>query len=398
VEKTAGFRGFELLADAADPAVFLLVTRWTDEASFRAWHGTDAHYQSHKMIPKSLKLDAAFTSMTVGTSLEGTSIVQSLDTAIESQPIALSRWLMDSDSVFAFLLAPDGTIRERNRASHRKFPPSMADGFGTRIWDYLACSETLRLRQKLANTEGQPGERWPLNLTDAKQNPVTLEIGMIRFAGAVLLLGMEENRHDAQFRSEILKLTNDLSMTMRESARKNRELRQANETIERLARTDHLTGLANRRALTEGLLREIARAERRGAHLSVIVLDLDGFKAINDEHGHFTGDRVLEAVAAVLGTQLRVYDLAARMGGDEFALLLSGTSMEEALAIAERIRHEVARVKVAGLTAPISMSLGVARWAADEGAESFVGRADKALYEAKSTGRNCITAAPIVCM
>jgi diguanylate cyclase (GGDEF)-like protein len=395
VEKAAGFRGYDILVDADDPTVFLLLTRWSDEESFRAWERGATHLQSHKMIPKELKLDASLTSVTVGTSIQGRANVQTMNAAIGSRSLELSHWLMESDAVLAFLLGSDGTIRERNRASHRMFPASPVQGFGGKIWDYLTCSDALRLQQRLADTGEPQGVRSALSMTDAKRNAITLETGVIRLDGAVLLLGMEENRHDAQFRSEILKLTNDLLVTMRDSARKNRELRQANETIDRLGRTDALTGLANRRALTEGLAREIARAERRGGQLSVIVLDLDGFKAINDEYGHFMGDRVLESVGAVVGSQLRLYDVAARSGGDEFVLLLSGTTMEEALAIAERIRHEIARIKVPGLPNPISMSLGVARWISDEGPERLISRADKALYEARNAGRNCITLAPM---
>ncbi len=395
VEKAAGFRGFDILADAEDPTVFLLLTRWTDEASFRAWNSGANHLQSHKMIPRELQLDTSFTSVTVGMSIEGRYQINSLNAAIESQPVELSHWLMDSDGVIGFLISADGTIRERNRTSHRLFPSSPMQGFGTRIWDYLTCSDALKLQNRLADMNEPSGFRSLLNLTDARQNSMTLEVGLIRLEGAVLLLGTEENRQEAQFRSEILKLTNDLMVTARESTRKNRELRQANEAIERLARTDALTGLANRRALAEGLVREIARAERRDGQLSMIMLDLDGFKAINDEHGHFMGDRVLESVGAVVSSQLRIYDVAARSGGDEFVLLLSGATMEEALTIAERIRHEIARIKLPGLPSPISMSLGVARWKADEGPERFISRADRALLEAKSAGRNLITLAPV---
>jgi len=115
---------------------------------------------------------------------------------------------------------------------------------------------------------------------------------------------------------------------MRESAQKNRELKEANQTIERLARTDPLTGLANRRTLDEAFRREIARAERQLVSLSVIMADLDRFKSINDEYGHLAGDQVLAGAASVFGSQLRPFDLAARYGGEEFVLLLPGTSIE----------------------------------------------------------------------
>ena len=184
---------------------------------------------------------------------------------------------------------------------------------------------------------------------------------------------------------------------MREFARKNRELKLANETIAQLARTDALTGLANRRTLHEALQREIARARRLGEPLSVIIADLDHFKSINDEYGHMTGDQALAQAAAVFGSQLRPYDLAARYGGEEFVLLLPGASTEGAITVAERVRKGIADIQLAGCPRRITASLGVASWIATETPEEFVGRADAALYRAKSAGRNRVEAAPGVC-
>src|SRR5664279_4957792 len=96
VEKADGFCGLEVLTDAADPAVFMLLTRWTDESSFRTWHGSDAHRHSHEMMPAGLKLDAAFTSLTVGNSVEDPAGTQTVSDALEGQTVGLSRWLMES--------------------------------------------------------------------------------------------------------------------------------------------------------------------------------------------------------------------------------------------------------------------------------------------------------------
>jgi heme-degrading monooxygenase HmoA len=288
VENTAGFCGLDVLTDAGDPSVFLLLTRWNNEESFRVWHRSEAHHQSHAMIPQGLKLDASFTCLTVANSIENPAGAVSIGDAIEGQTVAVSEWLMESDAVFALLLAPDGRIRVRNRAADRIFPPDPAKNFGMRICDYLVSSDAQHLRKSLSDAEGDGCLL--LNLADAQQNPITVEVGLIRSRGTVLLLGTPEQRHDSHFRTEILQLTNDLSSMMRESARKNRELQEANKTIERLARTDALTGLANRRTLHEALPREIARAERKGECLSLIMTDLDHFKSVNDEYGHITGD------------------------------------------------------------------------------------------------------------
>jgi diguanylate cyclase (GGDEF)-like protein len=394
VEKAAGFCGLEVLTDAQDPAVFFLVTRWTDEASFRAWHSSEAHHQSHAFIPAGLKLDATYTSLSVANRIEDPAGVQNLSDALEGQTVALSDWLMDSDAVFALLLAPDGTIRARNRAADRIFPTGQSKNFGCTIWDYLVCSDTQPLRQQLSDLGGRQHGCILLNLTGGQRNPVTLEVGLVRCSGSILLLGTHEYRRDADFRTEILQQTSDLSVMMRDAAQKNRELRNANETIQRLASTDALTGLANRRSLHEALEREIARAGRMGEHLSVIMADLDHFKSINDDYGHTIGDLVLASAASVFSRQSRPYDLAARYGGEEFFLLVPGASTENAIGIAERIRKEIAEIKVPGCPRQITVSLGVATWMPSEASQHFISRADQALYRAKNEGRNRVEAAP----
>ena len=392
VEKTVGFCGLDVLTDAADPSIFLLLTRWTNEEIFRTWHRSEAHRQSHDLMPRGLKLDASFTSLTVGNRIEDPAGVRNLSDAIEGQTVAMSQWLMESDAVFALLLALDGTILMRNRASERVFSPDPAKNIGSSIWDYLVCSDAQNLRERLLDPVGKSSGYLLVNLADGRQNPITLEVGLVRCDGAVLLLATQESLRDAQLQSENFRLTNDLSILARDSARKNRELSAANETIERLARTDALTGLANRRMLDESFPREIALAERMNGHFSVVLADFDDFKSINDQFGHIAGDQVLAHVATVFASQLRAYDLAARYGGDEFILLLPGSSEEEAIGIADRIRKEVADLKVPNCSRQITVSLGVASWMSGETPADLVARADAALYHAKNTGDNKVEA------
>lgn len=395
VEKVAGFCGLEVMTDATDQAVFLLLTRWRDEASFRTWHSSDAHHQSHQLIPRGLKLDPSFTSLTIGNRVEEPAGAQTLGDALEGQTIPLSQWLTEFDGLFALLLSPDGTIRARNRAANRICPPHPEKNFGSSIWDYLA-SDAQVLRERLSDSGTQSDQTLLLSLADGQQGPVTFEVGLVRCSGATLLLATPERRYDALSQAETQRMNNDLSVMMREIAQKNRELKEANETIDRLARTDSLTGLANRRSLDEALHREIARAARLGECLSVIMADLDRFKSINDRYGHSTGDHVLAAAAAVFGTQSRAYDLAARYGGEEFVLLLPGTATDDAIAAAERIRKKVAQMNVPDCSRVITISLGVATWITGEAPQEFISRADAALYRAKSSGRNRVEAAATV--
>ena len=162
--------------------------------------------------------------------------------------------------------------------------------------------------------------------------------------------------------------------------------KHAEETIESLARTDPLTGLANRRVLDETLPRETARAKRLQGSLALIFADLDQFKSINDRFGHQAGDQVLAAVGAILQRNLRSYALATRFGGDEFVLLLPGTTKDGAIIVAERIREKVAVSTVPDCPSPFTLSLGVATFEAGESGAELLARADKALYRAKKKG------------
>ena len=396
VENANGFRGHSVATDAADPSVFLLLTRWADRESFHAWHGAGEQCPGRAMLPEGLELDAASASLTIGDHIEdGRGIAQFSD-AFEGRPSALARWLTDSNSVFAFLLAPDGAILARNRGSEVGFAAGPANDQGEAIWDYLGCSDAEELREWLSEPQGRQETSLRLNLADAQQNRASLEASLLRFGTTTLLIGTHELRYDTSFQPEMERLTSDLALMMRESAQQNRRLREANETIASLARTDQLTGLANRRALNEALPREIARVGRSKENLSVIMADLDHFKSINDACGHLAGDQALASAANVLVRESRPYDVAARYGGEEFVLLLPGASGGDALATAERIRAQIEKIAVPGWAGKITVSIGVASWFPGETPDRLIARADLALYAAKASGRNRVEAAAAV--
>jgi diguanylate cyclase (GGDEF)-like protein len=157
---------------------------------------------------------------------------------------------------------------------------------------------------------------------------------------------------------------------------------------ERLARVDSLTGLLNRRSLDETLPSEIGRHSRYGGVFSVIILDLDSFKSLNDNYGHLAGDELLRQIGVIMKNAIRESDQAFRYGGDEFAILLPQTGVESALKVAERIRQQTfARIEIGSI--PISVSLGLASWPADGvSPNEVIAAADAALYKAKRTGGN----------
>jgi diguanylate cyclase (GGDEF)-like protein len=168
------------------------------------------------------------------------------------------------------------------------------------------------------------------------------------------------------------------------------------EALQRQAQTDELTDLANRRRFMKELAQEIARCDRLHTPLSLVLFDLDRFKRVNDRCGHQVGDNVLRSTADAVRTRIRATDLAARIGGEEFAVLLPGSDASGAAQFADYLRRDIQReVAVEGLPSPVTASFGVAQYQGGMSIEILVGDADRALYEAKAAGRNRVRTADV---
>jgi diguanylate cyclase (GGDEF)-like protein len=166
------------------------------------------------------------------------------------------------------------------------------------------------------------------------------------------------------------------------------------EQFEKLAVTDELTGLYNRRAFASMGEKEVGRARRYQRPLALILFDIDHFKDVNDSYGHLFGDHVLRVLTERVTRTTRTTDIVCRYGGEEFIVLMPEAGRDEAVAMAERLRQEISRMTIvtAGSTLSLTISLGVAELARneDEDFEGLVSRADRAMYQAKAAGRNTV--------
>jgi diguanylate cyclase (GGDEF)-like protein len=230
---------------------------------------------------------------------------------------------------------------------------------------------------------------------------VLRELGVLALAPGIPIVGFTvmflvaasalNSRFEREHR-ELESLRKDLEERV---ATRTRELEQANLRLAEASRTDALTGLPNRRGFFEVADHELKRSARSGESLSVLMIDLDHFKRINDVHGHAAGDAILQSAASTLRSVLRAQDVVARWGGEEFIALLPATDGEMALVAAEKARLalETSQFESGRLAGTITGSFGVAAHRPGDDFEAVIAAADRALYAAKAAGRNCVRSA-----
>lgn len=272
-------------------------------------------------------------------------------------------------------------------------PQREGNGHGGRVAMCDALRDGKHTRTQLHAFRQDGTEVW----SELRVAPVRDARGQITHCVAIQHDMTEVKRNEAELRDArdaLDRLNRELEA--RVEAR-TRELQEANQWLEELASIDSLTGASNRRHFMELAKAEISRAQRQRLPLSVIMLDIDFFKSINDRFGHEAGDKVLVALAATIHATLRGGDIFARMGGEEFIVMLPGQGLPEALQMAERLRLLIAQNVVPGCPAGITVSAGLAGLenASDEILD-LLRRADRGLYRAKNQGRNqvCVEQGP----
>ena len=224
---------------------------------------------------------------------------------------------------------------------------------------------------------------WVGNL-DGDARPVEFDLSAGDETAAMTL---ELNPPDGGFGEETMKLAEWLS-SQAAIAIENARL---HDIVQWQAITDELTGLVNRRRFLDALRSEITRGQRLGGRLSVVLADLDGFKLVNDRFGHHAGDEVLIAFADLIKAHGRDVDVAARLGGEEFAVLLPETGLDGASAVADRLRLSLAELQIplgVGEKVTVTASFGVAELGESQSVDALLRAADSALYRAKEHGKN----------
>lgn len=225
------------------------------------------------------------------------------------------------------------------------------------------------------------------------RTPSFLAVPLLAQGEVVGVVSVADRRDGRPFTRADLTTVRALAAPAALALRGARLAEQARE-LSHAATVDPLTSLFNRRYFATRIEEEIERARRYSLELSLLLVDIDDFKRVNDEFGHLTGDFMLRQVADVLKRSVRVFDVCTRFGGEEFAILMPGSGVGNALIVAERIRARVEQASREAGPLPahrrITVSLGLATLASDASPHEFISRADRALYRAKQEGKNCV--------
>jgi diguanylate cyclase (GGDEF)-like protein len=293
--------------------------------------------------------------------------------------------LLGADHASVRLCAPDGRLRVGARAGVGANLPAPRFSRGQGVIGWVAqTGQSARVNDSRHEPRFVPRKR-------GFAVGSVLSVPVIGPDGTLGVLSASSPTRDA-FAADHELLATLLANTVAQVLRM-AELREA-------ALTDSQTRAYNRRYLAPRLCEEFERARRSGEALSLMLLDLDHFKRVNDQHGHAVGDAVLSAFAEIVRGCVRSVDVLVRRGGEEFVLLMPATGLGAARAVAERIRRKLAHQPLrprTGVALSQTVSIGVAKWDREESADALEERADRAMYEAKRRGRNrVVLSAPVV--
>ena len=293
-------------------------------------------------------------------------------------------------SVVVAVVAEDGQLIDCNAGFRR-----LLDMRGDAQSNYVASFFVGPCFEELIATLVEPGQAVHdglLNVGDQAFSCHSL-IGTVHREGDKLIIVAEHDVAELErLNAQVIQFNEQLAETQRELGRNERRLRASEARLLALSMTDSLTGLANRRRLDEFLSEAFNRAQRHGEPFSIIMTDVDHFKRVNDSHGHATGDVVLQLFGNLLSSSVRAIDLVARIGGEEFVLVLAATALDAAVICAERLCADTPTLGLPVLHAALTASFGVVQYKAGDTIDGLLMHADEALYVAKNAGRNRVEA------
>ena len=292
-------------------------------------------------------------------------------------PAALIMEIKDEKMQVFLSSESDGNPYKRTESEHL--------GSGLYCETVIGWGEELEVPDALADTLWKDNPDVKLNMISYLGYPLQWESG--EFFGTICILDEKKRIHSELTKQIMLEFKNIVEKDLK-LLDKNAMVEKMNEELRNISLRDGLTGLYNHKAIHEFLFVEIQNAVRYNKSLTVAMVDIDGFKEINDQYGHKTGDLVLSDFAELMNSRLRDSDIIGRYGGDEFLIIFTDTRIEDAYGIIDRLRKNAEKSQGAGIG--ITISAGIASMDEKCTADEIVARADGALYKAKQRGKNMV--------
>ena len=299
--------------------------------------------------------------------------------------------LASLQTVAAAVLNEEGILLKANAGFLRLLPADMREAIGLKVGRFFIQPGFGSLTA-LLNRNEPDGYRGLLTIGDYAGKSRTLHGHVWRTAEGISVLAEFDIVELERLNDSMMEQSRSDSLEQHALTQANVALKQREGEMVEASLTDPLTGIGNRRKLNEALVVEIGRSRRSGQPLSVVMTDIDHFKRVNDDYGHGVGDLVLKHLGVILKSKTRPTDIVARFGGEEFFVLMPGTSLAQASARAEQLRGVLEREVTEPMTRPVTSSFGVAELAPEETGEALLKRVDAALYRAKDSGRNRVVA------
>lgn len=318
--------------------------------------------------------------------------MQHLIEALFRDDSLLTRCLSPLAAVVVALVSEDGQLLQANLGYRRIL--DMTDDTLPPYQDVRSFFVQPSFAQLLAihPEASRPIYQGIVNIGDINSQCRSLVGAVYRKGGKLLIIGEYDVSEMERLNAQVIELNEQLSITQRDLSRSNRTLQESEARLIAMSLTDPLTGLANRRRLMEFLQSEIDRSQRYQIPFSIIMADIDFFKKVNDEFGHEVGDEALLGFSNLMKNNMRSVDLVARLGGEEFIIVMPNTSLEGAMVEAERLRVKTERLYFDSMQRGITASFGVAEFQGAGDANSLFKHVDEAMYASKQKGRNCVTA------
>lgn len=235
VDSAPGFLGIETFTDARQPEIFYLVTRWTDEASYRTWHSSDRHRESHAFIPEGLKLDATYTTLTVADRLEDTTGAgAAAEQVVADAAVLLQAHVSDAQTLYCFVAAVDGTIHYCNSAGAAVLGKQPGELHGQPLWPHLTEPDAAALRTLVSTGARDPQTARLLNFVTDRQLPFTVRCRVDVHGARFVLLGEPDSAGLTALQANLLQMNNQFAVMAREYARQKKELEQSNWQLRKI--------------------------------------------------------------------------------------------------------------------------------------------------------------------